>query len=133
MASNSFGELFRITTFGESHGKAVGCIVDGCPSLIDIREKDIQKELDRRKPGQSDITTSRNEEDKVEILSGVFDGKTTAEPITTTGKTCKIKFKMPSEGIIYAKWWPADASIESTNWEATLDLTQCGTYKRTAE
>ena len=63
----------------------------------------------------------------------IFDGKTTAEPITTTGKTCKIKFKMPSEGIIYAKWWPADASIESTNWEATLDLTQCGTYKRTAE
>ena len=63
----------------------------------------------------------------------IFDGKTTAEPITTTGKTCKIKFKMPSEGIIYVKWWPADASIESTNWEATLDLTQCGTYKRTAE
>ena len=81
MASNSFGELFRITTFGESHGKAIGCIIDGCPALIDICEEDIQKELDKRKPGQSDITTSRNEEDKVEILSGVFEGKTTGAPI----------------------------------------------------
>ena len=81
MAGNSFGELFRITTFGESHGKAIGCIIDGCPALIDICEEDIQKELDRRKPGQSDITTSRNEEDKVEILSGVFEGKTTGAPI----------------------------------------------------
>ena len=81
MASNSFGELFRITTFGESHGKAIGCIIDGCPALIDICEEDIQKELDRRKPGQSDITTSRNEDDKVEILSGVFEGKTTGAPI----------------------------------------------------
>ena len=81
MASNSFGEMFRITTFGESHGKAIGCIVDGCPALIDICEEDIQKELDKRKPGQSSITTQRNESDKVEILSGVFDGKTTGAPI----------------------------------------------------
>ena len=81
MASNSFGELFRITTFGESHDKAIGCIIDGCPALIDICEEDIQKELDRRKPGQSNITTSRNEDDKVEILSGVFEGKTTGTPI----------------------------------------------------
>ena len=81
MASNSFGELFRITTFGESHGKAIGCVVDGCPSLLEICEEEIQKELDRRKPGQSEITTSRSEDDKVEILSGVFDGKTTGTPI----------------------------------------------------
>ena len=81
MASNSFGKLFRITTFGESHGKAIGCIIDGCPALIDICEKDIQKELDRRKPGQSNITTNRNEDDVVEILSGVFEGKTTGTPI----------------------------------------------------
>ena len=81
MASNSFGELFRITTFGESHGKAIGCIIDGCPALIDICENDIQLELDRRKPGQSDITTSRQEDDKVEILSGIFEGKTTGTPI----------------------------------------------------
>ena len=81
MASNSFGELFRITTFGESHGVAIGCVIDSCPSLLKICEEEIQKELDRRKPGQSDITTSRNEEDKVEILSGVFDGKTTGTPI----------------------------------------------------
>ena len=63
----------------------------------------------------------------------IFDGKTTAEPAETTGKTCKIKFKMPSDGIVYAKWWPKDSSIESTNWETTLDLTQCDTYKRTPE
>ena len=81
MTSNSFGELFRITTFGESHGKAIGCVIDGCHSLIDICDKDIQKELDRRKPGQSNITTARNEDDKVEILSGVFEGKTTGAPI----------------------------------------------------
>ena len=81
MAGNSFGELFRITTFGESHGKAIGCVIDGCPSLLDVCEEDIQQELDRRKPGQSDITTARNEDDKVEILSGVFEGKTTGTPI----------------------------------------------------
>ena len=81
MAGNSFGELFRITTFGESHGKAIGCVIDGCPSLLDVCEEDIQQELDRRKPGQSDVTTARNEDDKVEILSGVFEGKTTGTPI----------------------------------------------------
>ena len=81
MAGNSFGRIFRITTFGESHGKAVGVIVDGCPSGLELEEKDIQMELDRRKPGQSKITTARKESDKVEILSGVFEGKTTGTPI----------------------------------------------------
>ena len=81
MSGNSFGRLFRITTFGESHGKAIGCIIDGCVPLISLCEEDIQRELDRRKPGQSGITTSRNEDDKVEILSGVFEGKTTGTPI----------------------------------------------------
>ena len=76
MPGNSFGEAFRITTFGESHNKAVGLIIDGCPSGIELSEEDIQKELDRRKPGQSRVTTQRKEEDKVEILSGVFQGKT---------------------------------------------------------
>ena len=78
---NSFGHIFRITTFGESHGPAVGVVIDGCPAGIDIDEKFIQKELDRRKPGQSRISSQRKEEDKVEIMSGIFGGKTTGTPI----------------------------------------------------
>ena len=81
MAGNSFGDIFRITTFGESHGLAIGCIIDGCPSLLELSESDIQAELDKRKPGQSGITTPRKEGDKVKILSGVFEGKTTGTPI----------------------------------------------------
>jgi chorismate synthase len=81
MAGNTFGQLFRVTTFGESHGGAVGCVMDGCPPNIQITTADIQKDLDRRKPGQSTITTPRKEEDEVQILSGVFDGKTTGTPI----------------------------------------------------
>ena len=78
---NTFGTLFTLTTFGESHGAAVGGVVDGMPAGIDIDEEFIQSELNRRRPGQSRITTSRNEADKVEILSGVFDGKSTGCPI----------------------------------------------------
>jgi len=82
MLGNSFGHLFRITTWGESHGKALGVVIDGCPSNINLNESDIQKELDRRRPGQSKVTTPRKEEDKVEILSGVFEGKTLGTPIS---------------------------------------------------
>lgn len=81
MAGNTFGQLFRITTFGESHGGAVGVIVDGCPPGLELATDDIQKELDRRKPGQSDITTPRKEEDTIHIMSGISDGKTTGTPI----------------------------------------------------
>lgn len=81
MNSNSYGEFFKITTFGESHGAAVGVIIDGCPAGLEINEKDIQKELDRRKPGQSKVSTLRKEDDSVEILSGVFEGKTTGTPV----------------------------------------------------
>jgi chorismate synthase len=81
MAGNSFGELFRITTFGESHGPALGAIVDGCPPGLEISEADLQVELDRRKPGTSRYTTQRREPDQVRILSGVFEGKTTGCPI----------------------------------------------------
>ncbi len=81
MASNSFGHIFKFTSFGESHGKAIGCIVDGVPPLISIREEDIQIYLDRRKPGQSKFVTQRKENDIVEILSGTFEGKTTGHPI----------------------------------------------------
>jgi chorismate synthase len=79
---NSFGQLFRITTFGESHGGGIGVVIDGCPPKIGINEADIQRELDRRRPGQSKITTQRREEDRCEILSGVFDGKTLGTPIS---------------------------------------------------
>lgn len=81
MPGNSFGHIFKITTFGESHGKAVGVVIDGCPAGLEISEEEIQKELDRRRPGTSHLTTTRQEEDKVEILSGVFEGKTTGTPI----------------------------------------------------
>ncbi|UKT65912.1 chorismate synthase [Pedobacter mucosus] len=81
MAGNTFGNLFRITTFGESHGIAIGVIIDGCPSQLDIDLDYIQSELDKRKPGQSKITTQRKESDTVQILSGVFEGKSTGTPI----------------------------------------------------
>lgn len=81
MASNSFGEILRITSFGESHGPAVGVVIDGCPAGIPLSETDLIPELQRRKPGQSSITTARKEEDTPEILSGVFEGKTTGAPI----------------------------------------------------
>lgn len=79
--SNKFGTKFSFTTFGESHGKAIGCVIEGCPSMIELCEDDIQNDLNRRKPGQSKFTTQRQEDDKVEILSGVFEGKTTGTPI----------------------------------------------------
>jgi len=82
MSGNTFGTFFKVTTYGESHGKALGCIIDGCPPQLEITTQDIQLELDRRKPGQSDVTTQRKEGDKVEILSGVFEGKTTGTPIS---------------------------------------------------
>lgn len=82
MPGNSFGQLFKITTFGESHGPMIGVVIDGCPSNLVIDEAFIQSELDRRKPGQSTITTQRKEEDTFEIVSGVFEGKTTGAPIT---------------------------------------------------
>ena len=78
---NSFGRVFRITTFGESHGTGVGVIVDGCPPRLPLTTEDIQKELDRRKPGQSRLTTPRDEDDRVEIMSGTYDGLTLGTPI----------------------------------------------------
>lgn len=80
--SNCFGTLFQITTWGESHGPAVGVVIDGCPPRLPLEAAEIQAELDRRRPGQSDIVTPRKEEDRVEILSGVFEGRTTGTPIS---------------------------------------------------
>lgn len=82
MSGSSFGNIFQITTWGESHGKGIGVVVDGCPAGLPLSEEDIQIYLDRRKPGQSRFTTQRNEDDAVEILSGVFEGKTTGTPIS---------------------------------------------------
>ncbi|MBU0667647.1 chorismate synthase [Patescibacteria group bacterium] len=82
MPGNTFGSLFRVTTWGESHGPALGAVIDGCPPNFPLSEKDIQKELDRRRPGQSAVGTSRSEDDKVKILSGVFQGKTLGTPIS---------------------------------------------------
>ena len=82
MAGSSFGNIFRITTWGESHGKGIGVVVDGCPAGLSLSEEDIQSFLNRRKPGQSKFTTQRQEADSVEILSGIFEGKTTGTPIS---------------------------------------------------
>src|SRR5436190_9932196 len=81
MSGNTLGTLFCVTTFGESHGPAIGCVIDGCPPGMELSEADIQPDLDRRKPGTSRHVTQRKEEDKVEILSGVYEGRTTGTPI----------------------------------------------------
>lgn len=91
MPGNSFGQLFRITTFGESHGGAVGVVIDGCPAGLKLSEKDVQSDLDRRRPGQSDITSPRDESDKIEILSGVFEGKTTGMPIMMMARNKDVR------------------------------------------
>ncbi len=86
MAGNTFGTIFKVTTFGESHGGFVGCVVDGCPAGLSLSMEDIQKDLDRRRPGQSDITTQRKEEDMIQIHSGLFEGKTTGTPLLLLAK-----------------------------------------------
>jgi len=79
--SNTLGTRYRITSFGESHGRCIGIVIDGCPAGLTIEPGDIQRELDRRRPGQSKVSTSRSETDQVEILSGIYNGKTTGAPI----------------------------------------------------
>ncbi|MEE2745881.1 MAG: chorismate synthase [Pseudomonadota bacterium] len=93
MSGNSFGELFRFTTFGESHGPAIGCVIDGTPPNIALDKENIQHWLDKRRPGQSRFTTQRKEDDKVEILSGVFGGHTTGAPITLLIKNTDARSK----------------------------------------
>ena len=93
MAGNIFGNLYRLSTFGESHGEAIGGIIDGCPPNIQLDFEAIQHELDRRKPGQSAIVTQRKEEDKVEFLSGIFEGTTTGAPIGFIIKNTNQKSK----------------------------------------
>ena len=82
MSGSSFGTIFRMTTWGESHGPGIGVVVDGCPAGLPLTKEDIQQQLNRRRPGQNRFTTARQEGDEVEILSGVFEGKTTGTPIS---------------------------------------------------
>lgn len=81
MAGSTLGKLFTVTNFGESHGTAIGCVIDGCPAGMPLSEADIQVELDRRRPGTSRHVTQRQEPDQVQILSGIYEGKTTGTPI----------------------------------------------------
>ena len=93
MAGNSFGQIFKITTFGESHGKGLGAVIDGCPSGIPVKEEDFVKEMERRRPGRASFETPRAEEDRVEILSGVFEGRTTGTPLTLLVGNHDVKSK----------------------------------------
>ncbi len=113
MSSNSIGKLFTFTTWGESHGKAIGCVIDGVPPNIDLKEEDIQPYLDKRKPGQSQYTTQRKEDDKVEILSGVFEGITTGHPISLIIKNSDQRSKDYSD--IKDKFRPGHADY--TYWK----------------
>jgi len=112
MSGNSYGKLFTVTSFGESHGAAIGCIVDGCPPGMELSEADIQHDLDRRKPGKSRHTTQRREPDAVQILSGVFEGRTTGAPIGLVVQNVDQRSKDYSE--IAASFRPGHADYTYT-------------------
>jgi len=112
MAGNTFGKIFKITTFGESHGPAVGVVVEGVPAGMPLREEDIQRELDRRRPGQSALTTQRRERDRVEILSGVFRGRTLGTPICMLVRNLDVDSR-PYEKI---KTKPRPGHADLTYW-----------------
>ena len=109
MSHNSFGHLFRFTTWGESHGPAIGCVVDGCPPRIELTEADIQTYLDKRRPGTSRFVTQRNEPDAVKILSGVFEGQTTGTPISLLIENTDQRSKDYSE--IKSRYRPGHADL----------------------
>ena len=109
MSHNTFGHLFRFTTWGESHGPAIGCVVDGCPPLIDLTEANIQTFLDKRRPGTSRFVTQRNEPDHVKILSGVFEGQTTGTPISLLIENKDQRSKDYSE--IKSRYRPGHADL----------------------
>ena len=109
MTGNTFGKIFKVTTWGESHGTGLGCVIDGVPPNIKIDENYIQSFLDKRKPGQSKYTTQRKEDDKIEILSGVFEGKTTGTPISLLIKNKDVKSKDYSD--IKDKFRPGHADF----------------------
>lgn len=113
MAGSNLGTIFHISTWGESHGKALGVVIDGCPAGIPLEESDIQKYLDRRKPGQSSITTQRKEADEVQILSGVFEGKTTGTPISLLVPNTSQRSSDYSEIASYYRPGHADYTFDS--------------------
>ena len=113
MAGSTFGTIFKISTWGESHGKGVGVVIDGCPAGLALSEEDIQKFLDRRKPGQSKYSTPRTESDQVEILSGTFDGKTTGTPISLIVRNENQKSKDYSEIASYYRPGHADYTFDA--------------------
>ena len=112
MSGSTFGRIFNITTWGESHGKALGVVIDGCPAGLQLDESDIQTYLNRRKPGQSNITTSRKEADEVEILSGIFEGKTTGTPISLMVRNTSQISKDYSEIASYYRPGHADYTFD---------------------
>jgi len=104
MATNSFGRMFTVTTWGESHGPALGATVDGCPPNIELSAADLQQWLDRRKPGQNKYTTQRREPDEVKILSGMFEGKTTGHPLQLPiGRNTASATIAAAGGLLHAK------------------------------
>lgn len=113
MAGSTFGTIFKITTWGESHGKALGVVIDGCPASLPLSESDIQPYLDRRKPGTSSITTPRKEADEVEILSGVFEGRTTGTPISLIVRNTSQISKDYSEIASYYRPGHADYTYDA--------------------
>lgn len=113
MAGSTLGTIFKITTWGESHGKALGVVIDGCPAGLELREADIQMYLNRRKPGQSNITTPRKEADEVEILSGIFEGKTTGTPISLMVRNTSQISKDYSEIASYYRPGHADYTFDA--------------------
>lgn len=113
MAGSTYGTIFKITTWGESHGKALGVVIDGCPAGLTLNEEDIQIYLNRRKPGQSKITTPRKEADEVEILSGIFEGKTTGTPISLMVRNTSQISKDYSEIASYYRPGHADFTFDS--------------------
>jgi chorismate synthase len=119
MSGNSFGTLYCVSSFGESHGPAYGGMVDGCPPGLELSEADIQKELDRRKPGSSRYVTQRRESDKVEILSGVFEGRTTGTAIGFLVRNEDQRSKDYAE--IAAKFRPGHADYTYTQKYGFLD------------
>lgn len=113
MYGSTYGNIFKISTWGESHGKGIGVVIDGCPAGLELCEEDIQKYLDRRKPGQSKFTTQRKEADQVEILSGVFEGKTTGTPISMIVHNTDQKSRDYSEIASYYRPGHADLTYDS--------------------
>ena len=108
MAGSTFGTIFKVMTWGESHGKGIGVVIDGCPAGLPLSEEDIQKYLNRRKPGQSKFTTQRKERDQAEILSGVFEGRTTGTPISLMVRNTSQRSKDYSEIASYYRPGHAD-------------------------